>query len=434
MATTHIKRSTSASRLVNYAEKRAIKKDGLNLDIQYAKSEFKQVRAVYGNPGKTQAYASRIAFSPLEFNPQDPHDQTTVLAVAKEVYAKAYPNQQVALYEHADTDSLHVHAVIGAINLETGQKMHGNWHQYRDHLVHITDQVCQENGLMVTRPDPNRHEKRSMAEIKLRAKQQPTWKDQIRQAVDHTMQNPLIRDFQAFQDDLKQQAVKVWERGKNLTYQLLGTNYKSRGTKLGLDYEKETIFNELASRQNQTRTNQQPERTVNPTIDPAQSDHSRTPELPGTQIQLQATAKTSLDQQLHQIEQTAQQVNQQFQTTLNNLDSSNASSQAQLKQTLQSAYAAFQKQTNLISQENLTALKQIQTEQAKNNQRLSQLSDQVNQTIQETMAQVADQMDQQLQTTKKRFSWYEIKNYLLAVIPTGILTGLIFWLLTKYFG
>lgn len=281
MATTHIKRSTSASRLVNYAEKRAIQKDGLNLDIQYAKSEFKQVRAVYGNPGKTQAYASRIAFSPLEFNPQDPHDQTTVLAVAKEVYAKAYPNQQVALYEHADTDSLHVHAVIGAINLGTGQKMHGNWHQYRDHLVQVTDQVCQEQGLMVTQPDPNRHEKRSMAEIKLRAKQQPTWKDQIRQAVDHTMQNPLIRDFQTFQADLKQQAIKVWERGKNLTYQLLGTNYKSRGTKLGLDYEKETIFNELASRQNQTRTNQQPERTVNPTIDPAQSDHSRTPELPG---------------------------------------------------------------------------------------------------------------------------------------------------------
>ena len=281
MATTHIKRSTSASRLVNYAEKRAVKQDSLNLDIQYAKSEFKQVRAVYGNPGKTQAYASRIAFSPLEFNPQDPHDQATVLAVAKEVYAKAYPNQQVALYEHADTDSLHVHAVIGAINLETGQKMHGNWHQYRDHLVHITDQVCQEHGLMVTQPDPNRHEKRSMAEIKLRAQHQPTWKDQIRQAVDHTMQNPLIRDFQAFQADLKQQAVKVWERGKNLTYQLLGTNYKSRGTKLGLDYEKETIFNELASRQTQTRTNQQPERAVNATIDQAQSDPGRTPELPG---------------------------------------------------------------------------------------------------------------------------------------------------------
>ena len=59
----------------------------------------------------------------------------------------------------------------------------------------------------------------------------------------------------------------------------------------------------------------------------------------GTPIQFQATAKTSLDQQLRQIEQTAQQVNQQFQTTLNNLDSSNANSQTQLKQTLQSASA-----------------------------------------------------------------------------------------------
>ncbi len=279
MATTHIKRSTSASRLVNYAEKRAVKQAGVNLDIQYAKSEFKRVRSIYGNAGKTQAYASRISFSPLEFDPQNPHDQQTVLEVAKEVYAQAYPNQQVALYEHADTDSLHVHAVIGAINLETGKKMHGNWHQYRNHLVQITDQVCQEHGLVITKLDPNRHEKRSMAEIKLRAKNQPTWKDQIRQAVDHTMQNPLICDFKAFRDDLKHQAVKVLERGKNLTYQLLGTNYKSRGTKLGIDYEKETIFNELARRQIQSRPTKQSEHGVSATSRPTESNLDRTPQL-----------------------------------------------------------------------------------------------------------------------------------------------------------
>ncbi|MDH8063869.1 relaxase/mobilization nuclease domain-containing protein, partial [Lactococcus lactis subsp. lactis] len=53
MATTHIKRSSGASRLVNYAEKRAVQKDGYNLDIDYAKSEFKQVREIYGNKGST---------------------------------------------------------------------------------------------------------------------------------------------------------------------------------------------------------------------------------------------------------------------------------------------------------------------------------------------------------------------------------------------
>ncbi|MQM78759.1 relaxase/mobilization nuclease domain-containing protein [Lentilactobacillus buchneri] len=282
MATTHIKRSASASRLVNYAEKRAVLKDGLNLDVDYAKSQFKQVREVYGNQGKTQAYASRISFSPKEFDPTNEDDQQKALDIAKEVYQKTYPNQQVALYEHADTDALHIHAVIGAIDLETGKKMHGNWQEYREKLVHNTDEIVQKHGLEVTYADPARYEKRSMAEIKMQDRGQPTWKDQIRQAVDSTMSNPLIRDFQTFRDDLKQKAIDVWERGKDLTYQLTGTNYKARGNKLGTAYEKGAIYNELERRTRDQRDTQSETRkpdTNRP--DSTQSDHERNQELSG---------------------------------------------------------------------------------------------------------------------------------------------------------
>ena len=282
MATTHIKRSTSASRLVNYAEKRAVLKDGLNLDVEYAKSHFKRVREVYGNQGKTQAYASRISFSPKELDPSNKKDQQRALEIAKEVYQKTYPNQQVALYEHADTDALHIHAVIGAIDLETGKKMHGNWQEYREKLVHNTDEIVQKHGLEVTKVDPERYEKRSMAEIKMQDRGQPTWKDQIRQAVDSTMSNPLIRDFQTFRDDLKQKAIDVWERGKDLTYQLTGTNYKARGNKLGTAYEKEAIYNELERRTRDQRDTQSETRkpdTNRP--DNTQSDPERNQELSG---------------------------------------------------------------------------------------------------------------------------------------------------------
>ena len=230
MATTNIKRSTSASRLINYA-----------------KTEFKQVREVFGNSGSTQAYASRLAFSPDEFNPLNEKDQIKVLEIAKEIYSKAYPNQQVALYVHNDTQSLHVHAVIGAINLETGKKMHGNWHEYREILVTITDKVVKSHGLSVTVPQI-RPEKRSMAEIKMKARGQLTWKDQIRNAIDTTMSDARIIDFKSFKDKLMEKAVNVYERGKELTYELTGTKYKSRGSKLGDDYKKETIINELDRR------------------------------------------------------------------------------------------------------------------------------------------------------------------------------------------
>ena len=282
MATTHIKRSASASRLVNYAEKRAVLKDGLNLDVDYAKSQFKQVREVYGNQGKTQAYASRISFSPKEFDPTNEDDQQKALDIAKEVYQKTYPNQQVALYEHADTDALHIHAVIGAIDLETGKKMHGNWQEYREKLVHNTDEIVQKHGLEVTKVDPARYEKRSMAEIKMQDRGQTTWKDQIRQAVDSTMSNPLIRDFQTFRDDLKQKAIDVWERGKDLTYQLTGTNYKARGNKLGTAYQKGAIYNELERRTRDSRLNQTDTRNPDTNrFNSAQSDPERNQELSG---------------------------------------------------------------------------------------------------------------------------------------------------------
>ena len=296
MATTHIKRSASASRLVNYAEKRAVLKDGLNLDVDYAKSQFKQVREVYGNQGKTQAYASRISFSPKEFDPTNENDQQKALDIAKEVYQQTYPNQQVALYEHADTDALHIHAVIGAIDLETGKKMHGNWQEYREKLVHNTDEIVQKHGLEVTKVDPERYEKRSMAEIKMHDRGQPTWKDQIRQAVDSTMSNPLIRDFQTFRDDLKQKAIDVWERGKDLTYQLTGTNYKARGNKLGTAYEKGAIYNELERRTRDQRDTQSETRkpdTNRP--DSTQSDHERNQELSGHTNSTTKQATTRID-------------------------------------------------------------------------------------------------------------------------------------------
>jgi len=49
------------------------------------------------------------------------------------------------------------------------------------------------------------------------------------------------------------------------------------------------------------------------------------------------------------------------------------------------------------------------------------------------MDQVANRLVGEINQTHKKMSWFEIKNYLYAVIPTGLLSGLIFWLLTHFF-
>lgn len=119
-----------------------------------------------------------------------------------------------------------------------------------------------------------------MAEIKLAEKGKPSWKDEIRQTVDSVMSVAHISDFETFRDALREKAIEVYERGKDLTYQLSGTNYKARGNKLGTAYEKEIIFNELERREQRQRdTTRSNATTINNGIAGTQPDNERTAQL-----------------------------------------------------------------------------------------------------------------------------------------------------------
>ena len=45
-----------SSRAINYAEKRAEEKSGLNCDIDYAKGSFKATRELYGKTGGNEGH------------------------------------------------------------------------------------------------------------------------------------------------------------------------------------------------------------------------------------------------------------------------------------------------------------------------------------------------------------------------------------------
>ncbi|EOT90550.1 TPA: relaxase/mobilization nuclease domain-containing protein [Enterococcus faecium] len=66
MATVKVSRTTSCSRAINYAEPRATIKTGINCDVDYAKSEMKQIRMLYGKDDRVQAHLLIQSFRPGE--------------------------------------------------------------------------------------------------------------------------------------------------------------------------------------------------------------------------------------------------------------------------------------------------------------------------------------------------------------------------------
>ncbi|MFF5916700.1 relaxase/mobilization nuclease domain-containing protein [Staphylococcus pasteuri] len=260
MATTKISATKSTSRAINYAEKRAVEKSGLNCDVDYAKSSFKASRELYGKTDGNQGHVIIQSFKPDEVTPE----QCNQLGL--ELAEKMAPNHQVAVYTHNDTDHVHNHIVINAIDLETGKKFNNNKQTLRD-LRDFNDEVCLEHGLSVPEKDTARlrytQTEKAIADPNTKSTAQYSWKDEIREAIDQSQ----ATNMDELKDHLNQCGIEI-ERvtPKSITYRHRAEDKKVRGRRLGEDYNKGGIedgFERQIQRQQQEResdTDFQPKR------------------------------------------------------------------------------------------------------------------------------------------------------------------------------
>ncbi len=233
MATIKLARSTSCSRCINYAEPRATVKSGLNCDVNYAKTQMKATRMIYGKDDKVQAHTLIQSFKPGEVTPEQANELGYQLA------QKVADGHQVAIYTHTDKDHIHNHLVINSVNMDTGLKFQAHGQKAIQEVKDANDQICLEQGLTI--PEEPANVRYTSAEKSLLEKGKSSWKDEIREAVDHAkVHTSNFKDFSAF---LNEKGIDVKLRGKTITYTHLNANKKVRAKKLGSDYEKETIFN-----------------------------------------------------------------------------------------------------------------------------------------------------------------------------------------------
>ena len=272
MATTKLSATKSTSRAINYAEKRAEEKSGLNCDIDYAKSSFKATRELYGKTGGNEGHVIIQSFKPGEVTPEQCNQLGLALA------EKFAPNHQVAIYTHNDTDHVHNHIVINSIDLETGKKFNNNKQALRD-LRDFNDDVCREHGLSVPEKDTARlrytQTEKAIADPNTKSTAQYSWKDEIREAIDQSQ----ATNMDEFKDHLSQYGIEIARvTPKSITYRHLDEDKKVRGRRLGEDYNKGGIedgFERQIQRQQQEREDDndiQPKRPTSNRDEPTQRD------------------------------------------------------------------------------------------------------------------------------------------------------------------
>ncbi|MEO2250563.1 relaxase/mobilization nuclease domain-containing protein [Staphylococcus saprophyticus] len=263
MATAKISSSKSTSRAINYAEKRAVEKSGLNCDVDYAKSAFKATRELYDKTGGNQGHVVIQSFKPGEVTPE----QCNQLGL--ELAEKIAPNHQVAIYTHEDTEHVHNHIVINSIDLDTGKKFYNNKQALKD-IRQANDEVCKSHNLSI--PDVQAQIRYTQAEQNIMDKAEDvkaSWKNQIRIAIEDTKEHAT--DFEEFNELLKPKGVEVARvTDKTITYKHLEEDKKVRGSKLGNDYDKEELDDGF--RLERQRREQQAQREIRPNLKATKGD------------------------------------------------------------------------------------------------------------------------------------------------------------------
>jgi len=232
MATTKLGNSKQASRVINYAEKRAVEKSGMSCDPEYAKAQFKSLREFHGKNDGIQAHTIIQSFKPHETNEKQANQMGLELA------EKVADGFQVSVYTHNDTEHIHNHIVINAVGLD-GQKYKSNAKQ-RHHVKEMNDEVCRAHGLSVVE-EKNADINYTLAEKSVLEKGQSSWKDEIRQAVN--LSRSRTSDFESFQEDLGGLGIEMKLRGTTVSYKHPDVHKWVRAKKLGSEYEKEALEN-----------------------------------------------------------------------------------------------------------------------------------------------------------------------------------------------
>ena len=233
MATIQLGTTGSASQLCNYAEKRAIEKDGYNLDIDYAKSQMKQTRELFSKNDGIQAHHVIQSFKPDEVTPEKANQ------VGLELAKKLAPNHEVAVYTHDDTNHVHNHIVINSVNFETGKKYQAHGNEAIERARSLSDEVCKNHDLSIV-TEHNASVRHTLAEQHLLEKNKISWKDELREAIEYARDNST--NFDSFKRHLNDvYGVETKLRGKTLSFKHPERERFIRANKLGADYEREGL-------------------------------------------------------------------------------------------------------------------------------------------------------------------------------------------------
>ncbi len=169
-------------------------------------------------------------------------------AYAEELTAKLFQNYECVIATHTDTQTVHSHIVVNAVDPITGKKLQFNKQDYVK-MKDEANRIGKKYGFTETDFRKRGKNSRTAVEKKIMLKGGTSWKEELREVIAEATKNSTTPDN--FKDYLEKcYGVKITRDGKDYSYLHPEKQKPIRGEKLGTNYTKKEILRKIDEQNN----------------------------------------------------------------------------------------------------------------------------------------------------------------------------------------
>ena len=186
---------------------------GWNCTAQSALSEMQLTKERYRKTDGRQYYHFVQSFAETDdLTPQEVH------AIGLELAQREFPDFEVLVATHIDTDHLHSHLIVNSVSFQDGRKLHQSAADLQAHRL-ASDQICIAHGLEILPPPQKQVKQKRMGSREYRsAAKGQSWKFRLMNDIDQCMRYAATKDEFLSLMESEGYQVRWTDSRKNITY------------------------------------------------------------------------------------------------------------------------------------------------------------------------------------------------------------------------
>ncbi len=174
--------------------------------------------------------------------PRQAHD------FAEEVAEAFFKNYECVIATHADTETVHSHIIVNAVDPITGKKLQFSKAEYAA-MKDEVNAIGRKYGFTETEFRKRGKNSRTAAEKKIILKGGTSWKEELREVIAEGIKSSKTpEEFKEYLD--KCYGVKITRDGKDYSYLHPEKQKPIRGERLGTNYTKSEVFRKIGEQNN----------------------------------------------------------------------------------------------------------------------------------------------------------------------------------------